>query len=81
MATKSLFSPLYTPSPDDEEEIETIPEAVRKQTQIILYEYVGHRSQTDRELNGQQASFLHDCASTCIRETGEVEQVSNPHTM
>ncbi|XP_003383388.1 PREDICTED: uncharacterized protein LOC100631893 isoform X1 [Amphimedon queenslandica] len=69
MASKML-SPQISPSDfEDEEELHSVPEDIRNQTQVMFYEYVDSRCSHDRDLSKEQASLLHESASTCIRKT------------
>ena len=71
MASK-MFSPassvLSSPEEEEDEEVLAVPENVRKQTQVLFYEYVDKRSHVDHGLSDQQASLLHESASSCIRK-------------
>ena len=78
MASKTI-SPQFSPSElEDEDDVRSVPENVRKQTQVLFYEYVDSRCSHDRDLSKEQASLLHESASTCIRKTdvgGQVKQM------
>lgn len=75
MASKML-SPQCSPSElEDEEELRSVPENIRNQTQVLFYEYVDSRCSHDRDLSKEQASLLHESASTCIRKADVGVQV------
>ena len=52
------------------QEDELIP---RRQTESVFYEFVDERSQEDPELTFYERTVLHNLASTCIRESREVQ--------
>lgn len=61
-------------SEEDEESMEMVqevPEGVRKQTELVLYEYIDFKSQNDSELTSQQASLMHRATSDCIKGKDE----------
>jgi hypothetical protein len=70
MAARSV-RPLSTVSSTTthEEDDEQVSENVRKQTEIMFFEYVDSYSQHDHELTCEQVSMLHNSASCCIRNT------------
>lgn len=64
----------YRQYPPAEEEMVEI--AMSDHTSAIFYEYIDERSSDDRDLSDSQRAYLHNSASSCIREIRSREACS-----
>lgn len=73
MASSQLVQHVGPQSYYEVEEDEFISRSIRKETESVFYEFVDESSEEDSELTFHQKTVLHNSASTCIRESGEVQ--------